>query len=400
LFVVESIGVTVAGEKKKFLGKKGEVRFSKGLEGIVACESTKSCVDGDKGVLIYHGLKIEEVCKKSNFEEVCYLFIYDRWPRKNEFNMWKRHLAQYREIPAQVYEFIKETAKYNVHPMALLRTAVSLLGLYDEEADDDSLEAQERKAARIISRMSTVVAALGRIRNGKEPVLPSKELGHAANFFYIYHGREPDRFEEEVFDDLLILHADHECSASTFTTIVIGSSLSDIYSSVTGAIGSLKGPLHGGANERVMMMLDEIGEASRVESYITDAIAKKRKIMGFGHRVYKTYDPRVAVLKKHALEASKRAGMKKWLNIAEMIQKVMVKKLGHKGVFGNVDLYSGIVMASLGIDTAMFTPIFAVGRICGWAAHYLEQLSDIRIFRPRFVYTGPLKEHYVPINKR
>ncbi len=388
-------------ERPKFTGKKGEVQFSKGLEGIIVGESTKSYVDGDKGVLIYHGLKIEEVCEKSNFEEICCLLLHDKWPTAVECERWRKVMAQYREIPEPVYEFLKNTPKYNLHPMAVMRSAISLLGLYDDEAEDDSPGAQERKAVRLISRVATVAAALGRVRRGQEPIHPRKDLTQAANFLYMYVGKEPDKFEDDVFDDMLLLHADHECNASTFTTVVIGSSQSDIYSSITGAIGSLKGPLHGGANEEVMYMLDEIGEPEKAEAWITDAIAKKKKIMGFGHRVYKTYDPRAAVLRKYAEEVTRRAGTQKWLKIAEIVEKTMIAKLGPKGIYPNVDFYSGVVMASLGIETAMFTPVFAVGRMPGWVSHYLEQLQDNRIFRPRFQYVGPLNgTAYVPIDKR
>lgn len=388
-------------ERPKFTGNKGETQYSKGLEGIVVGESTKSYVDGDKGVLIYHGLKIEEVCEKSNFEEICCLLMHDKWPTEAECERWRKIMAQYREIPEPVYEFLKNTPKYNLHPMAVLRSAVSLLGLYDDEAEDDTREAQERKAVRLISRVATVAAALGRVRRGQEPIHPRKDLTHAANFLYMYLGKTPDRFEQEVFDDMLLLHADHECNASTFSTVVIASSQSDIYSSITGAVGSLKGPLHGGANEEVMYMLDEIGEPEKAEPFILDAIAKKKKIMGFGHRVYKTYDPRAHVLRKYADEVTRRAGTQKWLKIADIVEKTMISKLGPKGIYPNVDFYSGVVMSSLGIETAMFTPVFAVGRMPGWVSHYMEQLQDNRIFRPRFVYIGPLNDtHYVPIDQR
>ncbi len=388
-------------ERPKFTAaKKGDVQYSKGLEGIIVGDSTKSYVDGDKGVLIYHGMKIEEVCEHSNFDEICFLLMYDRYPKEDEFERWKRLLAQYRDIPCEVYEFIRSIPKYNIHPMAVMRTAVSMLGLYDDEAEDDSKEAQERKCVRLISRVGTVAAALGRVRRGQEPIHPKKDLGYAANFLYMYLGKLPDKFEEDVFDDMLLLHADHECNASAFSTVVVASSLSDIYSSITGGVASLKGPLHGGANEEVMHMLEEIGSADKAEAFILDAVARKKKVMGFGHRVYKTYDPRAAVLKKYAAEVTKRAGTQKWVEMAEIVEKTMIQKLGQKGIYANVDFYSGIVMASLGIETAMFTPIFAVGRMPGWVSHFMEQMADNRIFRPRFLYVGPLEEHYTPIEKR
>jgi len=387
-------------QEVKLTAKPGEVEFPKGLEGIIARESTKSFVDGQKGWLIYHGFTIEELCKNSTFEEVSYLLLHDKLPTKAELDAFTGELKQYREIPDGVYDLIASAARYNVHPMAILRTAVSALALYDDEADDASWDAQERKALKLISRMATISAAIGRARRDLEFIHPRSDLGHAANFLYMLLGEEPDDLLERVMDVILILHADHGCNASTFTSIVIASSQSDLYSAVTGGIGSLKGPLHGGANERAMAMLDEIGEPEEAERKILDKIAKKEKIMGFGHRVYKAYDPRAAMLKGYAEEITKRAGTEKWLRIAEIIERVMIEKLGKKGIFPNVDFYSGVVMSSMGIERALFTPIFATARVSGWVAHVLEQLADNRIFRPRFIYTGPMEEKYVPLEER
>ncbi len=387
-------------QEVKLVAKPGEVQFPKGLEGIIARESTKSFVDGQKGYLVYHGIPIEELAEHSTFEEVSYLLIYDKLPTDAELKAFEKKLVMYREIPEEVYDIIYSSARYNVHPMAILRTAVSLLGVLDDEADDDAWDAQERKAIKLISRVATITAAIARARKNLDPVTPRADLSHSANFLWMLNGEEPDELNEKIMDVILILHADHGCNASTFTTLVVISSLSDLYSAICAAIGSLKGPLHGGANERVMHMLGEIGDPSKAEEVILRKIEKKEKIMGFGHRVYKAYDPRARILKKYADEITKRAGTEDWLKIAEIIEKVMIEKLGQKGIFPNVDFYSGVVMSSMGIETALFTPIFATGRISGWVAHALEQLADNRIYRPRFVYTGPIDEKYVPIEER
>ena len=386
---------------KKLVAKPGEVEFAKGMEGVIARESTKSYVDGENGKLYYHGIPIEELAEHSTYEETFFLLLYDRLPTEPELAFFKERMVQYRDLPDDVYEFIARAARrFNSHPMAVLRTAVSMLALFDESAEEDSLPAHEREAIKITSKLATIVAAIGRARKGLEPVRPRPDLSHAANFLYMLFGEAPDPYYARVMDVILILHADHGCNASTFATIVVKSTLTDMHSSVVAGIGSLKGPLHGGANERVMKMLQEIGEPERAEAWVLRALERKQKIMGFGHRVYKTYDPRARILHDYAVEVTKRAGTEKYLKIAEAIEKVMVERLGQKGIFPNVDLYSGVVMASMGIDTALFTPIFAVARVAGWTAHALEQRIDNRLFRPRFVYVGPELEHWVPLEER
>jgi len=377
------------------------VEFAKGMEGVIARESTKSYVDGENGRLYYHGIPIEELAEHSTYEETFFLLLYDRLPTEPELAFFKERMVQYRDLPDDVYEFIARAARrFHSPPMAVLRTAVSMLALFDESAEEDSLPAHEREAIKITSKLATIVAAIGRARKGLEPVRPRPDLSHAANFLYMLLGEAPDPYYARVMDVILILHADHGCNASTFATIVVKSTLTDMYSSVVAGIGSLKGPLHGGANERVMKMLQEIGEPERAEAWVRRALERKQKIMGFGHRVYKTYDPRARILHDYAVEVTKRAGTEKYLKIAEAIEKVMVERLGQKGIFPNVDLYSGVVMASMGIDTALFTPIFAVARVAGWTAHALEQRIDNRLFRPRFVYVGPELEHWVPLEER
>jgi len=384
----------------KLVAKPGEVEFPKGMEGVIARESTKSFVNGAKGYLCYHGIPIEQLAENSTFEEVCYLLLYDALPNEQQFAEFNQRLTQYREIADFTYDLIARMPVYNTHPMSALRTAVSTLSLFDEAAEEDSPSARERAAIRLIAKMPTIVAAIGRSRKGLEPVHPRADLSLAANFLYMYTGEEADALYAKVMDVILLLHADHGCNASTFTSIVAASSMSDMYSSVVAGICSLKGPLHGGANERVMRMLNEIGDVENAEPYILNAIARKRKIMGFGHRVYKAYDPRAHILHGYAKDVTKKAGTEKWLQMAEIIERVMIDKLGRKGIYPNVDFFSGTVMASMGIAPSLFTLIFTMGRVPGWVSHIIEQRDDNRIFRPRFIYTGPMDVDYVPMDDR
>ncbi len=385
----------------ELVAKPGEVQFAKGMEGVIARETTKSYVDGKNGKLYYHGIPIEELAENSSFEEVAFLLLYDRLPTESEFEYFKSRMVQYREIAPEVYDYIiKASGRYNDTPMSVLRTAVSMLASFDDSAEEDSLPAHEREAIKLISRLATIAAAIGRARHGLEPIHPRPDLSHAGNFLYMLFGEAPDPFYERVMDVILVLHADHGCNASTFATLVVKSTLSDMYSSIVGGISALKGPLHGGANQRVMKMLREIGEPDRAEEWVLKALAKKRRIMGFGHRVYKAYDPRARILHGYAEEVVRRAGTEKYLHMAEIIERVMIEHLGKKGIFPNVDFYSGVVMSSMGIDKDLFTPIFAMARVAGWTAHALEQRMDNRIFRPRFVYVGPVIDHWVPMEER
>ena len=284
--------------------------------------------------------------------------------------------------------------------MTVLRTAISALAVFDEHAEEDSPETHQAQAVQITSKMATVAAAIGRVRSGQAIVHPRSDLSHAANYFYMMMGRVPDAFEARLTDVLLILHADHESNASTFAALVVKSTLADTYSAVVAGIAALKGPLHGGANEQVMKMLESIGSPERVAAWLDEAMAQKKKIMGFGHRVYKTMDPRATILRGYAREVTRRAGTERWLVMAEQIEKTMVEKFAQKGIWPNVDFFSGVVMASLGIDPSMFTPLFAVGRSAGWVAHAWEQRQDNRLFRPRFVYVGPESEPYIPLAER
>ncbi len=385
----------------KLVAKPGDVEFSKGMAGVVARETTKSYVNGEIGKLYYHGYSIEDLAEHSTFEEVSFLLLYDRLPNEEELARFNKRLVEYREIPEPVYELIvNQSQYYNVHPMSLLRTAVSMMSDFDEVVEDEAYDAQERVSMKLTARLATVAAAIGRARQGLDPIQPRPDLSHAANFLYMLFGEEPDELNTKIMDVILITHADHGCNASTFASIVAESTETDMYSVVVAGISTLKGPLHGGANQRVMAMLQEIGSPDNAEAWLTKALAKKRKIMGFGHRVYKAPDPRAIILHGYAKEITKRAGTEGWLQIAEVIEKTMIEKVGEKGIWANVDFFSGVVMSSMDIDVDLFTVIFAVSRVIGWAAHALEQRADNRIFRPRFVYVGPATSEYVMLESR
>ncbi|ARJ37994.1 citrate synthase [Sporosarcina ureae] len=368
---------------------------TKGLEGIVAAQTQISSIIDD--TLTYVGYGIDDLAENASFEEVVYLLWHKRLPNEKELAELKQQLEDNAEVPQGVLDHFKTYPIDKVHPMAALRTAVSLLGLYDEKAEDMSPEENYSKAVKLQAKVATVVTAFARIRKGQEPVAPKKGLSYAANFLYMLSGEEPADIAEEAFNKALVLHADHELNASTFTARVCVATLSDMYSGVTAAIGALKGPLHGGANEAVMNMLMEIGDEDKVEPYIREKLANKEKIMGFGHRVYRQGDPRA----KHLREMSKRLttlrGEEKWYNMSEKIEAIVT---GEKKLPPNVDFYSASVYHSLDIDHDIFTPIFAVSRFSGWIAHILEQYENNRLIRPRAEYVGPGMQKYVPINER
>lgn len=368
---------------------------TKGLEGVVATQSAISSIIDDQ--LTYVGYKIDDLAEKSTFEEVIYLLWNQEMPTQTELDELRKELANNMELPDGVLDHLRSYDLSTVHPMAALRSAVSILGLYDDEADVMEEEANKRKAIRLQARMATIVTSFARLRKGQDPVKPKKDLTFAENFLYMLNGEEADDIEVEAIDKALILHADHELNASTFTARVCVATLSDMYSGITAAIGALKGPLHGGANEQVMKMLMEIGEEENAIPYIQKALDNKEKIMGMGHRVYRTGDPRAKHLKKMSEELTKRSGQEKWYNMSVKIEEYIKKE---KGLPANVDFYSASVYHSLGIDHDLFTPIFAVSRVSGWIAHILEQYENNRLIRPRAEYTGPNTQQYVAIEDR
>jgi citrate synthase len=376
---------------------KGEilVTVTRGLEGVVATSSSISSIIDD--TLTYVGYNIDELADNASFEEVIYLLWHRKLPTATELAELKQQLADNMELPKEVIEHFKMYPIGEVHPMAAIRTVVSLLGLYDEEADVMEVDANYRKAIRLQAKMPAIVAAFSRVRAGLEPVSPRTDLSFAANFLYMLTGNEPDAIAVEALDKALVLHADHELNASTFTARVCVATLSDVYSGVTAAIGALKGPLHGGANEAVMKMLKEIGSVENVDAYVRGKLANKEKIMGFGHRVYRQGDPRAKHLKKMSEKLTALTGEPHWYTMSVEIDKIVT---GEKNLPPNVDFYSASMYHSLGIDHDLFTPIFAVSRVSGWLAHILEQYENNRLIRPRADYTGPGMQSYIPINQR
>lgn len=368
---------------------------TRGLEGIVATESAISSIIDD--TLTYVGYDIDDLANNASFEEVVYLLWHQRLPKEDELAELKQQLTDNMSVPQEVLDHFKTYPIEKVHPMSALRTAVSLLGLYDEKSEDMSEEANYEKAIKLQAKIATLVTAFGRIRKGLEPVAPKAGLSYAENFLYMLSGNEPEAIETEAFDKALVLHADHELNASTFTARVCVATLSDMYSGVTAAISALKGPLHGGANEQVMKMLTEIGSEEQAETYIRQKLANKEKIMGFGHRVYRQGDPRAKHLREMSEKLTALRGEEKWYNMSVAIEKIITSE---KNLPPNVDFYSASVYHSLGIDHDLFTPIFAVSRVSGWIAHILEQYSNNRLIRPRADYTGPGMQTYIPIDQR
>jgi citrate synthase len=370
----------------------------KGLEGIVATSSSICFIDGDAGVLSYRGIDIHELAERSNFEECAYLLWFGKLPSTSELASFATQLAAARVINPKVVDFLR-TVPTNATPMEVLRTAVSLLSVYDADEADCSHDANVRKSFRLTAQIPMIVALFDRIRKGKSIVDPDHKLSHAGNFLWMLNGERPSETATRAFDIALILHADHELNASTFAARVIAATLADIHSAITGAIGALKGPLHGGANEATMRLLYAIEEAGAdpVE-YVKQMFADKKKISGFGHRVYHTEDPRATHLRRMSEELGRAAGSTKWFDMSRKIE-LFVKE--QKKLNANVDFYSASTYTTLGIDIDLFTPIFAISRIAGWAAHVIEQHDDNRLIRPRADYVGPTyPAPYIPISER
>ncbi|WP_048600604.1 citrate synthase [Rubeoparvulum massiliense] len=368
---------------------------TRGLEGVVATQSAVcSIIDG---VLTYRGYEIDDLTENATFEEVVYLLWHGKLPNKEELEVFTSQLRQNAALPDEVLKLLRSLPLQNVHPMAVLRTVVSSLGLYDDEEPIMTTEANQRKALRLMAQTPTIVAAFQRLRSGEEPVAPHPDYSFSKNFLYMLKGVEPSAVEVETFDKAMILHADHELNASTFAGRVTVATLSDIYSGVTSAIGALKGPLHGGANEAVMKMLMEIGEVENVEPYIMKKLENKEKIMGFGHRVYKNGDPRAKHLRKMSEALTKGTTNEKYYVMSRKVEELVVSE---KGLLPNVDFYSATSYHSLGIPHDLFTPIFAISRMSGWTAHILEQYENNRLIRPRAEYIGESNQRYVSIEER
>lgn len=370
---------------------------SKGLEGIVAAETKLGEVKGQDGILYYCGYDINELAGKVSYEEVVYLLFHNRLPNRKELDKLTTALRAERELPQGVIDFLTRAPK-KAKPIDVMRTAVSMLGCYDTNRHDLDTSEELGIAIKLVSQIGVIAAYFHRSRQGLELPPVRKDLGEAAHFLYLITGEVPSKEAEETLDVAYVLHAEHGFNASTFTARVVASTLSDMYSAMSAAIGALKGPLHGGANEGVIHMLEEIGSPDKVDEWVEDALAQKKKIMGIGHRVYKVLDPRAPHLKTMAIKLSNQLGEPKWIQMSEKIATIMRER---KGLNANVDFYSATVYYSLGIPTDLFTPIFAIARMSGWTAHVLEQWSENRLFRPLSEYVGtPYGQKVIPIDER
>ncbi len=367
-----------------------------GLEDVVVGTSTICDVNGKTGQLIYRGYDIHELVGYTTFEEVVHLLWHEDLPTQAQLSDIDAQLKAARPLPVAVLDLMRQFPK-GANSMDVLRTVVSYLGILDPEGRDSSLESTRRKAIRLTAQIPTVVGAWGRIREGKEPVAPDASLGAAANLLYMLTDARPDEYAVRTMDVALILHADHEYNASTFSARVTIATLSDLYDAITAAIGTLSGPLHGGANEQVMKMLLEVGTEGAAEKWIRDALARKARIMGFGHRVYKTDDPRAVELKEMSRELGERTGQPQWFRMSDRIQRIMLEE---KGLYANVDFYSASAYYAMGIPIDLYTPLFAASRISGWSAHVMEQLENNRLIRPRSDYVGPRDRSVIPLAQR
>jgi citrate synthase len=368
----------------------------KGLEGVVANQSAICYVFGEEGRLIYRGYDIHDLADHSTFEETAYLLLYGDLPKRDQLKTFTAAIKAAQKLPKAVQRIIKEAPR-TAPPMDVLRTAVSAAVFVDPDRGDDSPAAETRKAIRLIAQFPTLVAAFHRLRSGQKPLAPRRGLNLGANLLYMISGTLPDPEAAKAMDVALILHADHELNASTFAARVIAATLADMHGAVTGAMAALAGPLHGGANTEVMKMLLEIGTPDRTEAWVRAALAQKKKIMGFGHRVYRTEDPRAAHLRRMSEELARKAGQPHWFAIQQILEDVMRRE---KGLYCNVDFYSASMYYVMGIPLDLYTPIFAVSRVSGWCAHVLEQHADNRLIRPRAEYVGAMNRTWTPLSRR
>ncbi|HEU4356391.1 MAG TPA: citrate/2-methylcitrate synthase [Actinomycetota bacterium] len=368
----------------------------KGLREVVAAATSISDIDGTRGRLWYVGYEIQDLAQNATFEETVYLLHHLHLPNRTELDELTDFMVEEREV-SPFLQGLMPTLAQQTSPMSMLRTSVSAASAYDPDGWDNSAEANVRKAFRLISKTPTLLAMYHRMRTGMDVVPPNPKLPHAANFLTMLLGEEPLPEDADVLDTTFTLYADHTMNASTFTARIVASTLADMFSAITGAIACLKGPLHGGANEEAMKMLEEVGTPQRAEAYVADRLARKQKIMGFGHAVYKTMDPRAAVLKRLSREVGERHGDLRWYLISDEIERTVADQ---KGLHPNVDFYAASVYHTLGIPTDLMTPIFAIARMAGWTAHVREQYADNRVIRPDSEYVGPRHQRYVPIDDR
>lgn len=370
-----------------------------GLEDVVVAESSICYIDGKRGQLVYRGYDIDDLVENSSFEEVAWLLWNGDLPSQTELAGLRAQIAQAMVLPPELVALL-QTLPQSSAPMRVLGIASAALGTLDPQADEMTSEANLAKAIRLTAQLPLVTTTWHRLRHGLEPIEPKREKSLAYNFLYGMNGKEPDDYAVETFDAALILHADHELNASTFSARVTAATLSDLHSAVTSAIGTLKGPLHGGANEAVMKMLEEIGTLENVEPFIQNMLANKGKVMGFGHRVYKAKDPRAKILERMSQELGQRANETKWFEMTRAVEAQFQPVVAAKGIFPNVDFYSASAYQVMGIPRDLFTPIFACSRVVGWCAHLMEQYANNRIFRPSSEYTGEMGLKYTPIESR
>jgi citrate synthase len=373
--------------------------FKDGLAGVPAAKSRVSHVDGIEGVLEYRGICIEDLAESSSFIEVAYLLIWGKLPTQSELEEFENEIRTHRRIKYHIRDMMKcfpETG----HPMDALQTSAAALGLFYARRALDDPNYIRAAVVRLLAKIPTMVAAFHMIREGNDPIQPNDKLDYASNFLYMLTEKEPDPFAAKVFDVCLTLHAEHTMNASTFSARVTASTLTDPYAVIASAVGTLAGPLHGGANEEVLGMLEEIGSVENVRPYVEKCLANKQRIMGFGHRVYKVKDPRATILQRLAEDLFEKMGHDEYYEVAVELEKVVEEYVGQKGIYPNVDFYSGLVYRKLGIPADLFTPLFAIARVAGWLAHWKEQLSVNKIYRPTQIYIGDHNLSYVPMTER
>lgn len=373
--------------------------YKPGLEGIPATQSSISYVDGKEGILEYRGIRIEELAKESSFLETAYLLIWGGLPTKDELESFENEIRFHRRLKYRIRDMMKCFPEGG-HPMDALQACAAALGLFYSRRALDNPAYIRAAVVRLLAKIPTMVAAFQMMRKGNDPIQPRDDLDYSANFLYMLNEQEPDPLAAQIFDVCLTLHAEHTINASTFSAMVTASTLTDPYAVIASAVGTLAGPLHGGANEEVITMLEEIGSVDNVKPYVEDCLQRKARIMGFGHRVYKVKDPRATILQGLAEQLFEKFGRDEYYDIAVALEQIVGENLGHKGIYPNVDFYSGLVYRKLGIPTDLFTPVFAIARVAGWLAHWKEQLGENRIFRPTQIYTGARNAPYIPVSER
>ena len=373
--------------------------FMPGLAGVPAATSSISDVDGQRGILEYRGIRIEELCAHSSYLESAYLLLFGHLPTPAQLNQWTGDVTHHRRIKFRIIDLLKCLPEQG-HPMDALQAAVAALGMFYPGRNVKDVENNYWSAVRLVAKLPTIVAAWSRLRHGDDPIPPRDDLGFSENFFYMLTEAGPLPLWAKIFDVCLILHAEHTMNASTFTGLVTASTLADPYTVVASSLGALKGPLHGGANEEVLVMLKQIGTPAQARSHVAQALSHKKKLMGFGHRVYKVKDPRATILQDLSQRLFKECGNSPLYETALEVERAAGELLKGKAIYPNVDFYSGIIYDKMGIDVDLFTPLFAMARVSGWLAHWLEQLRENKLFRPDQIYAGEHNRPYVPLSQR